>query len=508
MMLDESTASRSDAVEQGASDSVASKSLKQVLPEFEAFLTFSENNLQDLQFLVWFQDYAARFFALSEERQKCSPGPSKEVLLGKCRFLALFHVPRVHLEATSPTASTITDEKLELGQSQDKSASPSPTPRPHRCRFIRMRSMSDASMNTVTVDDTCDPACNCRQPFREECMHVMHTFFRPKATKAVVIDHDLRHRMVSRAAHSTHPDVFADIYDHVYRRMENGSLANFIVLASTNMSVRKQMILDYSGAALVLISFAIALSTILAIPDHRFADRAWRTFAIPFWLMGSNVMYATFSGICPYTVFHGGGAQLHAWELEEADDQTRACIRGGGVIHVSLPPLPPSVASFSMSAAAGPVPSAKVSTSTSASSAQSLHTSHASTSTLASFTPSDIFRDGKYPAPPPPVPPLPAAYVTSSPARTVEPLSPAQQIRIDLQAPSPENTLSPRSPQTQFNAASAGFRRRPIFGPHRVVQDQRIRAVHYSTVIQSVLASFLSTLVFCSVLYTVPGLHH
>jgi hypothetical protein len=46
------------------------------LPDFEAYLSFVEHSIQHLQFVVWYQSYRERFFALPEAVQALSPPPS------------------------------------------------------------------------------------------------------------------------------------------------------------------------------------------------------------------------------------------------------------------------------------------------------------------------------------------------------------------------------------------------------------------------------------------------
>ncbi|EJD36575.1 hypothetical protein AURDEDRAFT_174354 [Auricularia subglabra TFB-10046 SS5] len=441
------------------------------LSNFEAYMTFSENALQELQFIVWFQDYAARFFSLADELQRRSPGPPVDVFESKCRLRGL--LARLRRKSADSALLSPTYSEKSFGTSNEKLSRHRP------CQYSRMRALSDASDSTaVGGDGPCSGTCLCQQPFREECLHVLHTFLRPESSKALRIDNAMRRVTAIRLAQSTHPDVFADVYEYIYNRIENVSLPQFILVASTNMSMRKQMLWYCVGFFSLLTSLALALTTILVIPA-RHSSRAYRTFAVPFWTFAWISLYASYSGICPHTVFTEP-KRLHAWELEEADNRTRSCLASAAVLYPlgGAPRLPPINSPFPV-LIAPPAPAVTVTRST--------HASTASSSTVGS------------------------SIVRAQALDSQQTIHAALDREADPEVPTVCCETVPASiPDINIEGGRLrnGFRRPPIFGPNIVTLDARIRSVHIKTVWTSFFMSLTSTIVFCIVLYTVPSLRH
>lgn len=441
------------------------------LSNFEAYMTFSENALQELQFIVWFQDYAARFFALADEVQRRSPGPPVEVFEHKCRLRGL--LARLRRKSADSNLLSPTYSEKSFQASNEKISRHRP------CQYSRMRALSDASETTaVGGDGPCSGTCLCQQPFREECLHVMHTFFRPESSKALRIDKAMRRATAIRLGQSTHPDVFADAYEYIYNRIENVSLPQFILVASTNMSMRKQMAWYCVGFFSLLTSLALALTTILVIPAHHSSSRAYRTFAVPFWTFACISLYASYSGICPYIVYTEP-RRLHAWELEEADSRTRNCVASTAILYPlgGAPRLPPINSPLPV-IITPPAPAITV--------ARSTHASTASSSTVGS----SILRG-------------PALDSQQTIHAALD-----REIDVEMHVCCEVAPASPPDANLEGGRLRNGFRRPPIFGPNIITLDARIRSVHIKTVQTSVFMSLACTTVFCAVLYSVPSLKH
>ncbi|KAB5594185.1 Regulator of G protein signaling domain containing protein [Ceratobasidium theobromae] len=245
------------------------------LEEFEAYLEFQsqEHSLENLQFIVWYHDYRARFFALSEEEQAYSPAPT-----------------RTRLGSPSSThAPTL-----------PSSARSSWTP------------WSPRSVPTSPI-----PPKN--QPFRTETLQIIATFIRPKAKKELSLDADVRDELLHNLERSTHPDVFAPAYARVYDLVDTCSVPNFVSTAAPNINLPKQIYWYAIGIVFTLVSWAIAVCTIYFVPDDPRSRRSIRLVSVPFAVAGCMQIYSAWRGFCSQ-VFGRSARQLHAWELVDPAD--------------------------------------------------------------------------------------------------------------------------------------------------------------------------------------------
>ncbi|KAH7098755.1 hypothetical protein BKA62DRAFT_353469 [Auriculariales sp. MPI-PUGE-AT-0066] len=285
------------------------------LDDFEAYMTFLANSLQDLQFIVWFHDYAGRFFALPQELQKRCPGPSSDNFPEK-RY-KFYHRTKlsvttwasgesgVELEALKKDVSTAMSDSHDHGEDA-RPANRQPCPFRGRLRALSsaVRSMSSQSRSeslggkdsTVPGVSSCEPGCICAQPLREECLNIAHTFLRPTSNKFLDTDKELMYQTIQRLTETTHPVAFIQLYERVYDNLERVHLRQFFVMATMNLNSRQQWTWYWISISNLLASLAIALSTILLIPRGNPNTRAWRSFSVPF------------SGICDIIVLRVVGS--------------------------------------------------------------------------------------------------------------------------------------------------------------------------------------------------------
>lgn len=135
--------------------------------------------MENLQFIVWYHDYRARFLALPLEQQALSPSPL---------FASCSPVPEQYLrEPTSPsTATTVDWGRSPLSSSWSQWSPVPPTP--------------------VTLRD---------QPFRIETLQIVATFLRPNAKKELSLDADVRDELLRGLERTTHPDVVSSFPSYV-----------------------------------------------------------------------------------------------------------------------------------------------------------------------------------------------------------------------------------------------------------------------------------------------------
>ncbi|KAL5529973.1 hypothetical protein ACEPAF_6230 [Sanghuangporus sanghuang] len=168
-------------------------------PEFEAFLAFCDISLENLQFIVWYRDYRKRFEALSPEEQARSPSLQH----GKPEAFK----PRY---GTTPLSLDICPDILAGNNSR-------------RPSLKKTSGYSDS------------------QPFRNEVQNILATFFAPNSRKELSLSSQMRDTVIKKSSSTTHPDVFALVYEVIYETVEYVSLPCFLENASTNINRPRQL---------------------------------------------------------------------------------------------------------------------------------------------------------------------------------------------------------------------------------------------------------------------------
>ncbi|KAG8741987.1 hypothetical protein FRC10_002145 [Ceratobasidium sp. 414] len=262
------------------------------LEEFETYLAFQElsrlqeHSLENLQFIVWYHDYRARFLALPADLQSLSPPPDSSPTP-----LPSPHPPENYKGDLSSPSTTLSDWGLSPSSSSWSQWSPLPsTPVPLR-----------------------------EQPFRTETLQVVATFFRPNAKKELSLDADVRDELLRKLVKTTHPDVFMPAYTRIYDLVDASSVPNFVGITAPNINLPKQIYWYIIGTVFTLLSWVIALFTIYYVPDPPRSKRSIRLVSVPFAILGCMQIYSAWRGFCSQ-VFGRSARQLHAWELVDPAD--------------------------------------------------------------------------------------------------------------------------------------------------------------------------------------------
>ena len=287
------------------------------LRDFESYLEFKEHSVENLQFVVWFQDYRRRFFELPLETQSLSPGPSEfsfslpcpaktaqRIVDSKKNYTWIVtsageYSPRNPLDLRSPVFSTYAsypDAPFPISQPNSPLLA-SVTPAP----FIVPK-----------------PA---KQPFRQECQAVVATFFKPGAPKELTLDSNVRDAIIRDLTWNTHPDVvrsllflaissitdfrlieqFLPAYEEAYDALSTFSLPHFLRLASENINLPKKLFWCTLGIVNLLLGLLIAVLLIVLIPGSNDSgqvgsQRAWRLFAVPLATLGGMQLFTAYKG--------------------------------------------------------------------------------------------------------------------------------------------------------------------------------------------------------------------
>ena len=193
-----------------------------------------EYSVENLQFILWYQDYRARFFDLPKEMQQLSPrlevfsrSRSRKVTRAeqasqiadarsRCPHRSSL-APKVSLDvdlasesaSSSGLVSQVQSPRLlhvEDDPSRDRESSqvpweagrvPSSNAASGRSAAHRQENYCKQNFNAYTAD----------QPFRDECMRAAAVFFAEGSPHELSLDQEVREFVLSNLEYNTHPDI-------------------------------------------------------------------------------------------------------------------------------------------------------------------------------------------------------------------------------------------------------------------------------------------------------------
>lgn len=292
--------------------------------------------MENLQFVVWYQSYRARFFDLPSEQQALSPGPkSYEFKMAAPSRAALdrkafpqftpAQADNTIPPPTPPLIAYISSTSHKVADRDDPQylivpetpatphaglSSPDPLLKHNAANYTRnapppLKVVFSGAQADITNNPfspllspslATSPISPAIQPFREEALRIVATFFRPGAAKELALDEIVRDSVLKDLVWNTHPDVFKPAYEAVYDMMEHHSVPAFLLDASANINLPKQVFWYWIGTIHIIMSILIALSTILMIDVPPQSKRAYRLFAVPFTCLGSMQFYSAARG--------------------------------------------------------------------------------------------------------------------------------------------------------------------------------------------------------------------
>ncbi|KAH0588099.1 hypothetical protein H2248_006820 [Termitomyces sp. 'cryptogamus'] len=190
--------------------------------------------------------------------------------------------------------------------------------------YVHLSSSSDSSPAFTTTLKSHDPDPH---GFRRECSRIIATFLSPGSPKELALDAIMRDAMIRNISLSCHPDVFLSAYEEVYSFLERCSLPRFLLAASTNINLPKQLYWYTMGMLNMLLGILLALLLITLVPTPPEANRAWRIFPILIFVVGGGQFYAAWRGSCT-TIWRRGATQLRVWEMKEMDTEAEVFVEG------------------------------------------------------------------------------------------------------------------------------------------------------------------------------------
>jgi hypothetical protein len=461
------------------------------------YLAYAENTLQDLQFVVWYQQYRQRFLGLPHELQATSPPPFKTEFSLDTPVSPRSSGPLVPISPISARWEPITPL-----------APVASTAAVHRASF---------ASGATTAADPRSSSLSSRPllPFADECARVVATFFRPSAKKELALHADVRDAVVRNLVHSTHPDVFAPAYEEIYASLNATALPRFLASATTNINRPKQLLGVFTGLGLLLLAIVLLFILIFAVPVPPQRNRAYRLLVVIPAAASAYSFALAARGFCP-KVGGRGNRQLRAWEMEDVDagterwwhalvfpppligasgdepedaeDGAAQCLYAAARRDAMVADLvaPPAVSSSSA------LPKREAFADSVSEVDEDVMTFH-----TAFHTADGSMRNGAD---------AEKRTVAPAPIRTsAAMLSPTRASFVTVPAPTAINAEDDEIIQRRSRGTQNGFRRPPLFGPEAVVLDPRIRAAHTRIIHEVIAITVITALLTSALVFALPS---
>ncbi|KAG8950938.1 hypothetical protein FRC04_007002 [Tulasnella sp. 424] len=341
------------------------------------------------------------------------------------------------------------------------------------------------------------------QPFRDEALAVVATFMRAGGigTKELNIDERLRKQVLEDLAYTTHPNIFAKVYQSTYRQLEH-STNNFLEHQSKNINIGKQLYWYSVGFVFTFIGFTLSIILIIFVPayhhnpaqdDGSLDYQFWKPFPIrrgarlagmPFATAGACQLYNAYIGFCS-EVFGRGATQLKPWELDDPEEAGVEWRETGQ----------PSTSKKGAGADDGSNARDE------AFELQDPPTSKKKKQDLEAIAPFDLDI----------VPSLSAASSGGGSRSDPIQLNDAAEdsstaIILDpntFNSPRPTHEVAFVNPKPR--SSEARYTRPPVFGPERVVLDERIRQYHLDVLHDTFMVAIWYCLIYTAVVLAIPS---
>ncbi|EXJ91194.1 hypothetical protein A1O1_04303 [Capronia coronata CBS 617.96] len=274
------------------------------LYDFYMYLKHIELSPENLEFLIWFRDYQARY---DEDKEAGVSDPATRLLKLSDEKSGTYTsyagvAPGEESDLERNNEETEFVRYIEsLVPSQDLSVW-------KRCRpfFSRPSETSDRTLANYSNF--------------EELQQMSLLFLVPGAPKELNLPASMRTRALSDMQKSDSPQVLAPIADHIYYLLKNCSHRNFIRLGVKNGTFETLCMVTIVGILFTTLGLLTMLLLAFASPSIHHSVR-WRGIAAaPFWFVGVSFLFAGWRGSCFLLLLFSRRQEL-PWERVDSLEQ-------------------------------------------------------------------------------------------------------------------------------------------------------------------------------------------
>ncbi|KAM7222801.1 hypothetical protein V8F06_001699 [Rhypophila decipiens] len=296
--------------------------------DFLNYLKYVEHSAENLQFYLWYRDYAKRF----DEAQTSDLALALEFTQAM-EDEVVTRIQKEHAEKArkGSKATAVTDvteivpdfedssviRKPSAISEKDPFSTPprSPYPLEHRsteeipCGEELYRKQANEAFAAVGVK-----APFTIQPFRKEIDRVIATYIMDRAPRQLNLSDREQKAILHALAYTTHPSALRIVVRSVESVLRHQAHPNFIRWSICNGNPARVFFARALGVGLIILSTAAAV--ILTLSK---IGRGYRALASIGWVLGISTLIAAYKGMC--VVLHGmHHRHVRPWELFTSED--------------------------------------------------------------------------------------------------------------------------------------------------------------------------------------------
>ncbi|KAF2865295.1 hypothetical protein BDV95DRAFT_507470 [Massariosphaeria phaeospora] len=294
--------------------------------DFMNYLRYIELAAENLQFFLWYRDYAKRFNDLPENQQALSPEWTD--VNSEPENQARFN----HLNPETAAIFEGTDFANEPRVAEPERDNPFFTPphTPNDNSYKRDGESFDSSEASFALTSKTDHTQRASgaferaglkwkplsvQPYREEISRIISIYIADGGTRQLNLSSRERTAVLHALQNTTHPSALHHVITTVEWTLRCQAHPNFIRWTICNGN--RPRVIFARGLGVSGIVLGLATATILTLSS---AGRAWRVISILGLLIGISTLVAAWKGMC--VVLHGmHHRHLRPWELFSSDDE-------------------------------------------------------------------------------------------------------------------------------------------------------------------------------------------
>ncbi|PIB01700.1 hypothetical protein CB0940_02014 [Cercospora beticola] len=303
------------------------------LREFMNYLKYIEYAAENLQFFLWYKDYASRWEQLKDSEKALSPEwtipPEADMTIPPARpkrvpaqIAAVLKdtdfadAPKQPVERPDPfnmpPKSGSFEDKREfdsdyaMSMSDDKTLLSSTNSNNHQS--VTNHAFDEAGMKWKPFTS---------QAYRDEVSRIVSIYIAEGSPRELNLSSRERQAVLHALQHTTHPSAFNSIVTSVDFSLRKQAHPNFIRWTICNGNRSRVIFARGLGIFLILAAFIADLLITLSS-----AGRGWRVLPIIGWLLGISTLIAAWKGMC--VVLHGlHHRHIRPWELftDETEEQ-------------------------------------------------------------------------------------------------------------------------------------------------------------------------------------------
>jgi hypothetical protein len=281
------------------------------------YLHAVEHCAENLQFLLWFHDYTARFQKLSAIDSALAPEWKQQ---SNDEYLALPNVPILR-GPLSPKSDKVVQQFFSTAFSSDRkvnpginntptsveSKNPFDTPGSSIAPFLSSKASSMMTGDHKQVAENAFEGAGLKwqpcsaQPFLEEITRVIAIYIAEGSPRELNMSARDRLAVLQALAVTTHPTALLPAKDVVEEALKVQSHPNFVAFSIYNGNRPRVLFARFLGIGTILAGLFIA--TLLTLSHHH---RGWRALAAFPWFIGTATFISGRRGMCvvrnPYPV--------------------------------------------------------------------------------------------------------------------------------------------------------------------------------------------------------------